>query len=63
MIIVADTGPIISLAVIDKLSVLSLLFGDISIPSAVWEEFFRGRIRRLFEPPKGAAIHRSAQQG
>jgi predicted nucleic acid-binding protein len=38
MIVVADTGPIISLAVIDKLSILDSLFGNISIPEAVWEE-------------------------
>jgi predicted nucleic acid-binding protein len=38
MIVVADAGPIISLAVIDKLSILNSLFGNISIPGAVWEE-------------------------
>jgi predicted nucleic acid-binding protein len=38
MIVVADTGPIISLAVIDKLSILNSLFGSISIPGAVWQE-------------------------
>jgi len=38
MIVVADTGPIISLAVIDKLSILDSLFESISIPEAVWEE-------------------------
>jgi predicted nucleic acid-binding protein len=37
MIVVADTGPIISLAVIDKLSILNSLFGNISIPEAVWK--------------------------
>jgi len=38
MIVVADTGPIISLAVIDKLSILDSLFESVSIPEAVWEE-------------------------
>jgi predicted nucleic acid-binding protein len=38
MIVVADTGPIISLAVIDKLFILDSLFGSISIPGSVWEE-------------------------
>jgi predicted nucleic acid-binding protein len=36
--IVLDTGPVISLATIDKLDVLPQLFGEFYIPSAVWEE-------------------------
>lgn len=35
MIIIADTGPIISLAIIDKLNLLSELYGEIYIPNAV----------------------------
>ncbi|GHU59707.1 DUF3368 domain-containing protein [Spirochaetia bacterium] len=41
MIIIADTGPIISLAIIDKLNLLSELYGEIYIPNAVWEELIK----------------------
>lgn len=54
--IVLDTGPVISLAVIDKLELLTRLFGEVSIPTAVWEElskseFFKDfpRIKSFFE--------------
>lgn len=60
--IVLDTGPIISLAVIDKLEILAHLFDEVSIPTAVWEElskseffkdfpqiksFFEGRVKNV----------------
>ena len=38
MIIISDTGPLISLAGIDKLYLLEELYGDIYIPQAVWDE-------------------------
>jgi predicted nucleic acid-binding protein len=38
MVIVADTGPLISLAVIDKLDLLDTLFYGVVIPEAVWRE-------------------------
>ena len=38
LLVIADTGVIISLAVIDKLSILETLFKDIYIPRAVWFE-------------------------
>jgi predicted nucleic acid-binding protein len=38
MIIISDTGPLISLAGIDKLVLLEELCGDIYIPQAVWDE-------------------------
>jgi predicted nucleic acid-binding protein len=38
MIIVADTGPLISFSVIDKLDLLDELFGQVVIPEAVWRE-------------------------
>ncbi len=37
-VVVADTGPIFSLAVIDKLELLNSLFEKIYIPEAVWKE-------------------------
>jgi predicted nucleic acid-binding protein len=54
--IVLDTGPVISLAVIDKLELLTQLFTEIAIPTAVWEELRRSdffndfpRIKSFFE--------------
>jgi predicted nucleic acid-binding protein len=38
MIVVGDSGPLISLAVIDKLTVLEKLYGNIYIPPSVWQE-------------------------
>ena len=35
---ISDSGPIFSLAIIDKLEILSLLFEKIRIPLAVWDE-------------------------
>lgn len=37
-LLIVDAGPIFSLATIDKLEILNILFDDIKIPSAVWEE-------------------------
>ncbi len=37
-IVIADAGPIISLALVDKLKILDALFDEIKIPNAVWEE-------------------------
>lgn len=36
--VVLDTGPVISLAIIDKLDILTHLFDEIYIPTAVWDE-------------------------
>jgi predicted nucleic acid-binding protein len=41
VLIVADTGPIISLSILDKLDLLETLYGDILIPEAVWDELNR----------------------
>jgi predicted nucleic acid-binding protein len=38
MLIVADTGPLISFSVIDELHLLETLFGQVVIPEAVWRE-------------------------
>jgi predicted nucleic acid-binding protein len=37
-LVIADSGPIFSLAIIDKLEILTTLFDSIRIPQAVWEE-------------------------
>lgn len=37
-IVIADAGPIFSLAIIDKLELLNHIFDEIKIPKAVWEE-------------------------
>ncbi|MEI6821601.1 MAG: DUF3368 domain-containing protein [Bacteroidota bacterium] len=37
-LVIADSGPIFSLALIDKLELLNSLFDDIKIPQAVWDE-------------------------
>jgi len=61
-LVIADSGPIFSLALIDKLDILDSLFDEVKIPQAVWEEitfdltktdyqiifsFFRNRIQRI----------------
>ena len=37
-LVIADSGSIFSLSIIDRLDVLSALFDDVSIPQAVWNE-------------------------
>ena len=37
-LVIADAGPIFSLAIINKLEILNGLFTNIKIPHAVWEE-------------------------
>jgi predicted nucleic acid-binding protein len=61
-VVISDTSPIISLAVIKQLSLLQEFFGEVYIPLAVWEElladpeqnnfsdiedFFTDRVRRI----------------
>jgi len=55
-LVIADAGPILSLALVDKLSVLDKLFDDIRISKAVWEEIssddtkpFHARIVSFFQ--------------
>ena len=38
-LVIADAGPIFSLALVDKLSVLDQLFDDIRISKAVWRKY------------------------
>lgn len=40
-LVISDSGPIFSLAVVDKLELLEGLFDEIHIPKAVWEEVTR----------------------
>jgi predicted nucleic acid-binding protein len=42
-LVIADAGPIFSLAVIDKLEILKHLFEEINISNAVWEEITRNK--------------------
>ena len=37
-VVIADAGPIFSLAIVDKLEILTSIFDDIQIPPAVWNE-------------------------
>jgi len=42
-LVISDSGPIFSLAIIDKLEVLDYLFDKVYIPKAVWEEITRDK--------------------
>lgn len=37
-LVIADSGPVFSLAIIDKLELLNPIFDEVKIPKAVWEE-------------------------
>jgi len=37
-LVIADSGPIFSLAIVDRLEILNSLFDSIKIPVAVWKE-------------------------
>jgi predicted nucleic acid-binding protein len=41
MIVISDSGPIISLAILDLLDVLEKLYGQVLIPEEVWREVSR----------------------
>lgn len=60
--VILDAGPVISLALVGKLEILSRIFNEIMIPEAVWEEttrcktfpeipqitsFFKNRIKKI----------------
>jgi predicted nucleic acid-binding protein len=56
-LVIADAGPIFSLAIIDKLELLNQLFDEIKISKAVWEEItldksteFYYNIEQFFKP-------------
>lgn len=48
-IVIADSGPIISLALIDKLNLLNELFIDVKIARAVWNEITADQSKPFFE--------------
>jgi predicted nucleic acid-binding protein len=56
MLVIADTGPIISFSLIDKLDILDKLFGQVVIPEAVWREL--EPYIEIFSIPK-ALVYRS----
>lgn len=56
-LVIADAGPIFSLAIVDKLEILDRLFEEIKIPNAVWKEItliktteFYETIEQYFQP-------------
>ncbi|MGB0880974.1 MAG: DUF3368 domain-containing protein [Polaribacter sp.] len=56
-LVIADAGPIFSLAIINKLEILDQLFDEIKIPNAVWQEVtlikttkFYKTIEQYFKP-------------
>lgn len=48
-IVVADAGPIFSLALIDKLDILDKIFDEIKIANAVLEEITRDKSKSFVE--------------
>jgi predicted nucleic acid-binding protein len=48
-LVIADSGPIFSLALIDKLGILNELFDEISIPTAVWNEITSDKSKPDFQ--------------
>jgi predicted nucleic acid-binding protein len=64
MIVIADAGVVISLAVLDKIDLLETLYGDVYIPAEVWREIedtfeelqipqayrFRSRVKNISGP-------------
>ncbi|MEI8271590.1 MAG: DUF3368 domain-containing protein [Paludibacter sp.] len=49
-LVIADAGPIFSLAIVDKLSILDSLFDDIRISQAVWEEISNDDTKPFHRP-------------
>lgn len=51
-LVIADAGPIISLALIDKLDILDKIFDEVKIANAVWEEVTRDENKRFIKKIK-----------
>jgi len=56
-LVIADSGPIFSLAILDNLDLLNQIFDEIKIPKAVWDEVsldkttkFYNKINAIFKP-------------
>lgn len=48
-LVIADSGPIFSLALIDELKILHNLFDEIRIPNAVWEEITLDKTTKFYK--------------
>ncbi len=48
-LVIVDSGPIFSLAVINQLEVLNFIFDSIKIPFAVWEEVTRNKTTEQYQ--------------
>ena len=48
-LVISDSGPIFSLATIDKLEILDFLFDEVVIPRAVWEELTRDKTTASYQ--------------
>lgn len=48
-LVIADAGPIFSLAIVDKLEILDRLFEEIKIPNAVWKEIILIKTTEFYE--------------
>ncbi|WP_016775575.1 DUF3368 domain-containing protein [Anaerophaga thermohalophila] len=51
-IVIADAGPIFSLATINRLDLLDLLFHDVKIPVAVWDEITLNKSTAIYSKIK-----------
>lgn len=51
-LVISDSGPIFSLAIIDKLHILNDLFDEIFIPNAVWQEITRDKTIKYYSSIK-----------
>ena len=49
-IVIADAGPIFSLAIVNKLHILDELFDDVKIPMAVWDEITLNKESKIYPP-------------
>lgn len=48
-LVIADSGPIFSLAIVDKLEILNLLFNSVRIPTAVWHEITLDKTTKQYQ--------------
>ena len=48
-LVIADSGPIFSLVLIDRLDILDALFDNIRIPQAVWNEITNDKTKQDYQ--------------